>query len=81
MLKKTISSRKLKPVNEVCPFCEGKREPDYKDYQFLANFLTDRARIIPASRSGVCAKHQRKLGREIKRARFLALLPYIEKIS
>jgi|DewCreStandDraft_4_1066084.scaffolds.fasta_scaffold18439_2 small subunit ribosomal protein S18 len=81
MLKKTISSRKTRPINNVCPFCDQKKEPDYKDYQFLANFLTDRARIMPASRTGVCAKHQRKLSREVKRARFLALLPYIEKIS
>lgn len=68
-------------MSQVCPFCSENKEPDYKDYEFLANFLTERARIMPASRTGVCAKHQRRLGREVKRARFLALLPYIEKIS
>jgi small subunit ribosomal protein S18 len=81
MIKKKVSTRKIKPINQVCPFCGENKEPDYKDYEFLANFLTERARIMSASRTGVCAKHQRRLGREVKRARFLALLPYIEKIN
>lgn len=81
MLAKSVLSKKPGSKKEVCVFCNQDKEPDYKDSQFLLNFLTDRARIIPAYRSGVCAKHQRKLGREIKRARFLALLPYVEKIN
>ncbi len=48
----------------------------YKDYEELSKFLTERARIIPAKRSGLSAKKQRILSREIKRARFLGLLPY-----
>ncbi len=64
-----------------CPFCKKGKEPDYKDYKNLAKFLSDRARIIPSARTGVCAKHQRRLGREIKRARYLGLLPFVEKIE
>jgi small subunit ribosomal protein S18 len=81
MQKKTILSKKAKHLSRTCVFCDQKKDPDYKDYEFLSTFLTERARIMPASRTGVCAKHQRKLSREVKRARFLALLPYVEKIS
>jgi small subunit ribosomal protein S18 len=81
MLKKKNTSKKPKPINLVCIFCSERKEPDYKNYELLAQFLTERARIMPSSRTGVCAKHQRRLSREIKRARFLALLPFIEKIN
>jgi small subunit ribosomal protein S18 len=70
----------IKPLNEKCPFCVKKTTPSYKEVEELAIYITDRARIMPAARSGVCSKHQRILGREIKRARFLALLPIIEKV-
>jgi small subunit ribosomal protein S18 len=81
-MKKSPRKKKIfKPLHEVCPFCESKTEPDYKDAGRLSEFLTDRARIYPASRSGVCSKHQRALAREIKYARFLALLPFTEKIK
>jgi small subunit ribosomal protein S18 len=50
---------------------------DYKDERTLSRFLTERGKIIPARLSGMCARHQRQLGRAIKRARHLALLPFI----
>lgn len=61
---------------KVCPFCAGKIEIDYKDVSRLRRYVSDRGRIEPRRRTGVCAKHQRRLALAIKRARFLALLPY-----
>lgn len=52
---------------------------DYKDTETLKKFLTPHGRIMPRKRSGVNAKTQRKLARAIKRARFMALLPYIKE--
>lgn len=63
-----------------CPFCKGKTTPDYKDFENLAKFVTDRAKILGKDRTGVCAKHQRRLALAIKRARHLALLPFTTKI-
>jgi len=61
---------------KVCPFCADKAEIDYKDISRLRRYVSDRARIVPRRRSGTCAKHQRRLALAIKRARYLALLPY-----
>ena len=51
---------------------------DYKDDKLLGRFLTDRGKILPRRLSGVTARHQRQLAVAIKRARYLALLPYIK---
>lgn len=64
----------MRPVPRNCPFCKGKVNPDYKDYQTLGKYLSDRAKILGKERTGVCAKHQKQIGREIKKARFLGLL-------
>jgi len=61
---------------KVCAFCAGKIGIDYKDVSRLQRYVSDRGRIEPRRRTGVCAKHQRRLALAIKRARFLALLPY-----
>ena len=68
----------LKPrkVSVNCPFCKGKTNPDYKNYNELAKYVTDRAKILAKDRTGVCAKHQRRLGLAIKRARHLGLLAF-----
>jgi small subunit ribosomal protein S18 len=50
---------------------------DYKDDKTLGRFVTERGKILPRRISGMCARHQRQIGTAIKRARFLALLPYI----
>lgn len=61
----------------VCRFCVDKVEAvDYKDINRLIKFVTERGKIVPSRVSGTCAKHQRKLAQAIKRARYLALLPY-----
>ena len=66
------------PSRKVCSFCAGKVEAiDYKDPSKLRNYITDRGKIAPRRRTGTCAKHQRILARAIKRARHLALLPYV----
>ncbi|HWO88436.1 MAG TPA: 30S ribosomal protein S18 [Gemmatimonadales bacterium] len=63
----------------TCPVCEaGVRVLDYKDERTLNRFLTDRGKILPSRLSGMCARHQRQLATSIKRARQLALLPYIK---
>lgn len=59
---------------KTCRFCEEKiDEIDYKDFARLQKFVTDRKKILSRRFSGNCAKHQRKICRAIKRARFLAL--------
>jgi len=61
-----------------CRFCEKKIEKvDYKDVDLLRSFITERGKIIPRRISGTCAKHQRQLTTAIKRARILALLPFV----
>jgi len=61
----------------VCLFCANRNEAiDYKDPQKLRNFVSERGKIEPRRRTGVCARHQRPLAIAIKRARHLALLPY-----
>lgn len=52
---------------------------DYKDTETLKKFLNPHARLLSAKRTGVCAKHQRKLALAVKRARFLGLLPYVSR--
>ena len=54
------------------------RVVDYKDDKLLTRFLTERGKILPSRLSGTCARHQRQLSTAIKRARQLALLPYIK---
>jgi small subunit ribosomal protein S18 len=68
--------RKIK-VPRNCFFCNEKVEPSFKEVANLSRFLNDRGRIVGRDRSGMCAKHQRRLGEEIKRARHLALLPFV----
>ncbi|MCW4573592.1 small subunit ribosomal protein S18 [Venenivibrio stagnispumantis] len=62
---------------KYCKFCAEKKEPDYKDVETLKEFISERGKIIPRRISGTCARHQRKLTVAIKRARQLALLPYV----
>lgn len=70
--KKVFSRRR------VCRFCTDKEIIiDYKDSKTLKNFVTERGKIIPRRIYGTCAKHQRQLTEAVKRARQLALLPYM----
>ncbi len=69
----------MRRQKKVCPITEaGIRFVDYKDDRFLSRFITENGKILPSRLSGVDARHQRQLARAIKRARYLALLPYIK---
>ncbi len=63
---------------KTCSLCEaGIRVVNYKDEKTLSRFITDRGKILPRRLTGACARHQRQITTAIKRARYLALLPYI----
>ena len=63
-----------------CYFTTNKiTEIDYKDLDVIKNFVSETGKIVPSWITGTKAKHQRRLGRAIKRARFLALLPYSDQ--
>lgn len=63
-----------------CLFCiEKERKVDYKDPQTLRRFVSQRAKILKSKRTGACAKHQRQVANAIKRARFMGLVPYLNK--
>ena len=73
------NNRRRKPSHrrKVCRFCADHiTHLDYKDVKILRNFVTERGKIIPRRISGNCAKHQRQMTTAIKRARFMALMPY-----
>jgi small subunit ribosomal protein S18 len=62
----------------VCHFCQNSIEYiDFKDERALNRFLTDQGKIIPRHTSGTCAKHQRQLATAVKRARHLAIIPFV----
>ena len=65
-------------VKKACRFCSEKVERiDYKDLDRIGRYVTERGKMLPSRLTGTCAKHQRILARAIKRARFMALLPYV----
>ena len=67
----------MRRPKKTCPVTEaGIRFIDYKDDRFLSRFISENGKILPSRLSGVDARHQRQLARAIKRARYLALLPY-----
>ncbi len=67
-----------KIVDRHCTFCRANVEAiSYKDTNNLKRYLSSFGKIVPRKRSGVCAWHQRKLADAIKRARFMALLPFV----
>jgi small subunit ribosomal protein S18 len=76
--KKTRKKRRIFHRRKVCRFCaDSNLAIDYKEPKGLRYFVTERGKIIPRRISGTCAKHQRRLTHAIKRARTIALLPYV----
>ncbi|MEX2028125.1 MAG: 30S ribosomal protein S18 [Candidatus Curtissbacteria bacterium] len=61
-----------------CPLCAGDITVDYKDIVLLRKYLSERGKILSRARTGVCAKHQRQVTRGIKRARVMAMLPFVQ---
>ena len=73
---KKMGGKRTTFKKKVCKFCAQKIEPDYKNPEMLRRCTTERGKILPARITGTCAKHQRALTQEIKRARVLAYVPY-----
>lgn len=64
---------------KVCYFCTNKiDEIDYKDVKTLQRYVSERGKILPRRVTGACAKHQRKVALQVKRARAVALMPYVD---
>jgi len=77
MMKKTTNNTGR---SKECYFCiNGIKDIDYKDTRILQKFLSGYAKIMPRKRSGMCYKHQRKLTTAVKRARIMALIPFVNK--
>ncbi len=70
--------KERKTTNKPCKFCIDKIEINYKDEVLLRRFVTDRGKITPRRITGTCARHQRQLAHAIKRARAIALLPFVK---
>jgi len=70
----------MKPLEKQCYFCsQNLLDIDYKDVELLRRFVSGQAKIIDPRHTGTCAKHQRKLAQAVKRARFMALLPFVRR--
>lgn len=77
-MEKMDKPLRKKARKKVCHFCADRVEAiDYKDVARLRKFVSERAKILPRRATGTCAKHQRELTIAIKRARQIALLPYV----
>jgi small subunit ribosomal protein S18 len=73
-------AREMYNRRRYCRFsAEGIKEVDYKDVDLLKDFITENGKLIPARITGTKSKYQRQLDTAVKRARFLALLPYTDK--
>ena len=72
-MKRRVGRKRKK----VCVFCGKDNVIDYKDVNKLRRYITEKGKIVPRRQTGTCAKHQRELTTAIKRARFMALIPYV----
>ena len=68
----------FKKKKKVCYMCTG-RDIDYRDVETLKRYINDKGKILPRRVTGACAKHQRHIAEQIKKARAIALLPYTKK--
>jgi len=77
--EKVVVKKFRKPSKKkVCAFCvAGEKSIDYKDVAKIRKYITEKGKILPRRQTGVCAVHQRELCTAIKRARNVALLPYV----
>ncbi|MFA7676749.1 MAG: 30S ribosomal protein S18 [Candidatus Omnitrophota bacterium] len=75
---KKFAKRGIK-FKKDCAFCKNDLEIDYKNIELLSRYVSGRGKIVSRRISGNCAKHQRKVACEIKRARFMNLIPYVGK--
>lgn len=77
MKKQVKRTTRKQEVKTECFFCKEAKNPSFFEESILLRFVSERGKIMSRSRSGLCSKHQRKLTTEVKKARFLALLPYM----
>ncbi len=69
--------KQLAPEDRFCYFCSHNvSDIDYKETNMIGKFVSNYKKILPRKRMGTCAKHQRQLSTAVKRARYMALLPY-----
>ena len=67
-----------KKKKKICQMCAGK-SVDYKDAEIIKKYISaDRAKILPRRMSGACAKHQRHIANEVKKARFMGIIPFVK---
>lgn len=62
---------------KICQICAGK-SVDYKDVAIINKYINEKGKIMPRRMTGACAKHQRYIAMQIKRARFMALIPFVK---
>lgn len=62
---------------KICQMCAGK-SVDYKDVPIITKYINDKGKILPRRMTGACAKHQRHIAKEVKRARYMALIPFVK---
>ena len=62
---------------KICQMCAGK-SVDYKDVMIVSKYINEKGKIMPRRMTGACAKHQRHIAEQIKRARYMALVPYVK---
>ncbi len=74
-----VIPRVIKRSSVRCRFCMTKTEPDYKNVAQLKNFLSDKYKILSRRITKLCVKHQRRIAKEVKYARMIALLPFVPK--
>ena len=76
--KRAAAKKERRPKRKVCNFCADKvNDINYKDTTRLRKFISERGKILPRRISGNCAKHQRGVTVAVKRARIIALLPFV----
>lgn len=76
-----MNFRRVKPRKKVCYFTKNNvKKIDYKDVELLKKYISPSGKITSKKITGTCSKYQRMLAIAIKRARFMALLPYVEEL-
>ena len=79
-MRKSSSDSVFGKRRKVCPFiAAGVRHIDYKDIDTLSQFITEKGKIIPRRITGVSARYQKMLSKAVKQARYMALLPFVNK--
>lgn len=73
--------KKIRKSKEPCYYCVNNKEPDYKDLEALGKYVSGKGRIVGRILTGICQKHQRRIGTQVKRARHLALMPFVPSVK